>query len=900
MKCPKFHTLNHDDSKFCKECAAPLTKIKDVSFTVTLKAPKVGFSKETVIADKYKILGEIGRGGMGVVYKAKDTRLDRTVALKFLSSELTRDEEAKQRFVQEAKAAAALDHPNICTVFEIDEADGQIFIAMSFIDGLSLKEKLKDGPLDVDEAKDIALRVAEGLKEAHTKGIIHRDIKPANIMLTEKGQAKITDFGLAKLSGGADLTKASTIMGTVAYMSPEQARGEKVDHRTDIWSLGALMHEMLVGERPFKKSHEQALIYSILNDEPKSVSLLRSGIPGYIESTILKALEKDVTKRFQKVDEFIEAVKHPIAVSTPEDDKSIAVLPFEDMSQAKDQEYFCDGITEEIINRLTQIKDFRVIARTSAFSFKGMQKDIKEIGRRLDVETVLEGSVRKSGQRLRITAQLINVADSSHLWSKSFDRELEDIFAIQDEISTAIAEELKSKVLEKTQEFGLNKPTDNLEAYNLYLKGRFFQNKLSDEGFKKSISFFREAIEKDNTFSLAYAALAVSCTHFSLFAGVAPPKEVLPEAKIAAQRAVELDPLSAEAYASMGVVETWYEWNRYEAAKYFLKAIELNPNVANTRFWYASYLLMLEHKFKEALEQLQKAQMLDPIDLNVALYMHVAYLCLGDLDKALEESNKIAALDPKNPWVPHFVGHVYSLKGMYKESIAEFEKAVHLGDRSMDNVVELGVQHAFAGNKEKSIEYLNELLERANQAVGVSGMIAMHYLSLNEVDAAFEWIERAYDEHDPTLLWVLVLPFAWSERFYQDPRSNLLLEKMGLSHLEPPKKIEVKAILPVQYSSKHEKSIVVLPFDDVSPDKDNEYFSDGLTEEIISDLSMLHALRVISRTSAMRLKGTDKSMRTIAHELDVQYVIEGSVRKAGNNLRITAQLIDASNDAHLW
>ena len=325
--CPECNTKNPDDSKFCKECASPLKHPGDVSVTKTIKAPTKGISKGTIIADKYQILQKLGEGGMGIVYKAKDSRLDRTVALKFLMSELIKDNEAKKRFIQEAKAAAALEHPNICTVYEVDEADGQTFIAMSYIEGQSLNDKLKDGPMDVDKAKDIVIQVAEGLKEAHEKGIVHRDIKPANIMLTAKGQAKITDFGLAKLSWGVELTKTSTIMGTVAYMSPEQAKGEEVDHRTDIWSLGAMLYEILTGERPFKKSHEQALIYSILNDEPEPISSKMEDVPDYIERIVLKTLNKDVKKRYQNIKDLTQELQQPPSITLPKAEKSIVVLP---------------------------------------------------------------------------------------------------------------------------------------------------------------------------------------------------------------------------------------------------------------------------------------------------------------------------------------------------------------------------------------------------------------------------------------------------------------------------------------------------------------------------------------------------------------------------------------------
>jgi len=376
VKCPKCNTENPDDSKFCKECAAPLKPSKEVSVTKTLQTPAEGFKKDTVIAKKYRIITKVGEGGMGVVYKAKDTRLDRIVALKFLPAELTQDGQAKKRFVQEAKAAAALDHPNICTVYEVDEADGQTFIAMSYIEGQSLKDKIKEQPFDIDEAKEIVLQVAEGLKEAHEKGIVHRDIKPANIMLTEKGQAKITDFGLAKLSWGLDLTKPATIIGTVAYMSPEQARGGEVDHRTDVWSFGATFYEMLAGKLPFGKRQGEALIYAILNEKPEPLSAAHPDIPMAIEQIVLKALEKESDARYQSIDELLKDLKATLSQEkmTSEQKKSIIVLPFENISPDPEQEYFCDGMTEEIITDLSHIHDLLVISRNSAMTFKGTKK----------------------------------------------------------------------------------------------------------------------------------------------------------------------------------------------------------------------------------------------------------------------------------------------------------------------------------------------------------------------------------------------------------------------------------------------------------------------------------------------------------------------------------------------
>lgn len=424
----------------------------------------------------YRILEKLGQGGMAVVYKAEDTKLRRTVALKFLRPGITTDPNASARLTQEAQAAAALDHPNICSVYDIDEAEGQTYIAMAYIDGQTLRQKVEKGPLGIGEAANIAWQVSEGLRKAHEQGVIHRDIKPGNIMVTEKGSVKITDFGLAKLSWGEDLTRTATVVGTVAYMSPEQASGRRVDHRTDIWALGCVLYEMLTGVRPFRGDYDQAVTQAILKENPLPVSRSRRDCPPELEALVHKCLQKDPRNRFSDAASLSNALRpfgasessvSPARSGSTPHRPSIAVLPFIDMSPHRDQEYFCDGIGAELINALTHIRDFRVVARTSAFAFKGKNLDVREIGRRLSVDTVLEGSIRKAGTKLRVTAQLINVGDGYHLWSEKFDRDLEDLFAIQDEISTAIVDNLKVKLLPNERAAVEKQHTQNPEAYNL-------------------------------------------------------------------------------------------------------------------------------------------------------------------------------------------------------------------------------------------------------------------------------------------------------------------------------------------------------------------------------------------------------------------------------------------------
>ncbi len=776
VKCPKCHTENSDSTKFCGECGTQIASSESISeVTKTIQTPLTSPSK--IVAGKYKILTELGRGGMGIVYKAKDTKLKRNVALKFLPAELTKEKDAKKRFIQEAQAAAALNHPNICIIHEVDEVDDQTFIAMEYIEGQTLKDKIESGPLEINEAVKIVTHVAEGLGEAHAKGIIHRDIKPANIMLTDKGTAKIMDFGIAKLEAGVDMTKTSTLIGTVAYMSPEQARGEDVDHRTDIWSLGAMFYEMLTNERPFRKSQEHALIFEILEKDPHPVTSLRQDLPSHIEKVVEKALSKKLSNRYQNVHEIIQKLKQPPSLSLPREENSIAVLPFEDMSPAKDQEYFCDGISEEIINRLTQIKDFRVIARTSAFAFKGKQEDIREIGRKLDVEKMLEGSVRKSGQRIRITAQLINVTDSSHLWSKSFNREMEDIFAIQDEISLAIVDKLKIKLLGKEKQGLVKRHADNQEAYSFYLKARYFFNKLNPGGFEKAIENFEQAIEKDPNNAAAFAGLADSYWYSSIW-GNLPPHQTYPKAREAAKKAIEIDDTLGEAHASLASIHTFYDWNWEAAEREFKRALELTPGSSYTYVYYSFYL-NLRRRYDEAIIQARKAQELDPVsgfcntNLGHRLWQARRY------DEAIEEFQKWLVIEPNDWFAHHHLGELYLGKSMIKEAIVEIDKSVELSGGVPLNIAIAVMAHYRFGDKKVAERLFDNLKKRASHEYIPPMCFVYIYLVRGEADQAFEWVKKAYEERDGFFIWHRISPMdCW--QFPSDPRIDELLDRLGL------------------------------------------------------------------------------------------------------------------------
>ncbi len=740
----------------------------------------------------YTILEKIGQGGMGVVYKAEDTKLKRIVALKFLPPELTRNPEAKKRFIREAQAAAALDHPYICTVHEIDEANDRIFIAMAFVPGQSLKERIAKGPLEIDEAVSITVQAAAGLQAAHDKGIIHRDVKPANIMLTEGGRAKIMDFGLAKLSWGADLTRTAAIMGTAAYMSPEQVRGQQADLRTDIWSLGCTLYEMLTGKMPFEVPEIQAVFYAILNTEPPSIRSRKGDIPEELDRIVSKAIHKNPAGRYDDLGQMIQeldslaSIRSTPALSTHPGERvpSIAVLPFVNMSADPENEYFGDGLTEELINALTKIKGMRVVARTSSFAFKGEKIDIRDAGQRLNVETLLEGSVRKAGNRIRITAQLINVADGYHLWSERFDRDLKDVFAIQDEITAEIIKRLRA-----TFDIALpgrdKRHAGSVEAYDLYLKGRYCFNLLQPDWVEKTISFYDQAIEKDPRFAPAYAAKAEAFIMMASGFDILPSREAMPKAKKAALKALEIDPSLSEAYVSLAAVATFYEWDRQNAKENFQKAIRLNPNSVSAHLWKEMYLSVLEHQYAEALEELERAQELDPLNLLVKVRMGYVHYYLRDFDGAVDVFNQILSFEPNFMVAHHGLMDAYGQKGMYEEALAAGEKVVNAGLRFVANLGVLGYYYGLAGANEKARALLAELQDRSKRGYVSSFWVGTIYLGLGDVDRAFEWFQKAYEEHDGNLIYITIpIPF---KSIVSDPRYESLLRQMGLTHLLSPR-----------------------------------------------------------------------------------------------------------------
>ena len=742
----------------------------------------------------YKILEELGRGGMGVVYKAEDTKLKRTVALKFLPPELTRDPEAKRRFIHEAQAAAALSHPNICTVHEIDEYEGTSFIAMEYIEGQSLKEKVESGPLKVEQAVDIAIEVAEGLQEAHGKGIVHRDIKSANIMVTTKGQAKIMDFGLAKLAGRTHLTQSGTTIGTPAYMSPEQTHGEVVDHRTDIWSFGVVLYEMVTGQLPFKGDYEQAVIYSILNEEPQPPTALRSDLPEELEHIIVKALAKDPDKRYRKVEELLQTLRNlnlkkkvkfqnsAEETEMEEPTPSIAVLPFTNISADPEQEYFCDGMAEEIINALTQIDGLRVVARTSAFAFKGKNVDIREIGRVLNVSTILEGSVRKAGNRVRITAQLINVADGYHLWSEKYDRNLEDIFAVQDEISLKITQELKGQLFGEEKDKLVRKPVEDLEAYQLLLKGRYFANRMTRKDIETAIKYYQKALDRLPDFADAYAAISAAHTVQSML-GYTSGKKSWEYARQAALQALNLDRKQVDAHMTLGLVKLYQDWDWQGAQKEFQIAHQLNPQNVTVHTFLALYNLVLG-KMETALQEARLALELDPISPRTNITLAVHLIRADKLEEAKEQIAKIMELVPDHPFAHYLLGQIFVLQNNFEEAITHYKASLEQSGETGLLLAALGWAYGRAGKKEEALSYLRALEQRTRKESQSPVLFTRIYAALNDFDRAFEYLEKAYREHDPSLINIKTEESIRS--LHRDRRFEEILVKMGLAkNVEP-------------------------------------------------------------------------------------------------------------------
>jgi serine/threonine protein kinase/Tfp pilus assembly protein PilF len=766
----------------------------------------------------YRIIEKIGAGGMGEVYLAEDTELNRKVALKFLPSHLCQDADCRARFKREAQAAAKLDHPNIVAVHEVGDFQGRPFFSMQHVEGQTLREVLAGKALPLDRILEIGIQVCEGLQAAHENGITHRDIKPSNILIDSHGRARIVDFGLASVMGSDHLTKTGSTLGTICYMSPEQVRGETVDHRTDLFSFGVVLYEIITGHSPFKADSEAATLHAITNTKPDLLARYRREIPAEIQTIIDKALEKDVATRYQHADDFAADLRRLAQKEMPgvkrkrkarlfalgagisltlvvltaagyfyltskshvAPGKSIAIMPFADMSQQKDQEYFCDGMTDELISRLSNIHNLRVPARTSVFMFKGKSMDIRQIGEQLRVETVLEGSVQRSGDKLRITAQLISVADGYHLWSQTFDRDSKDIFAIQDDITTAITEKLRVTLLPEERNRLSKAPTNNVEAYNLYLLGQYHRLKYNEEGYLKSLEYFDQAIAKDSTFALAWAGRAfIFC---DLFGDCYKSRsETYEKAKAAALRAVELDANLGTAHAALAGVKLSFEWDVAGAGHEIELAHGLSPDNLDVLHLYCWYLLVIG-RFDEAIAGYQRRVELDPAS-PAAIYMlgGWGYSFSGQYDKAIAELKKTLSLDPHFYAARMVLAMVYAFKGVYDSASAMADSDMALtqvGDDEILRMGNIGWVYAVSGRDHDARRLLERVLNAREHRYVDAYFVATIYAGLKEYDTAWKWLSTGYEERAAQMVGLGYDPCFVEMR--KEPRVKELLKKMGL------------------------------------------------------------------------------------------------------------------------
>ncbi len=736
---------------------------------------------------RYKILEKLGEGGMGVVYKAQDTKLKRTVALKFLPPDFTRDSEAKVRFMHEAQAAAALNHPNICTVHEIDEADGQIFIATECIEGETLKDKIASGPMKINEALSIVIQIAEGLQEAHEKGIVHRDIKSANVMVTPKGQAKVMDFGLAKLAGATKVTKMGSTVGTISYMSPEQARGDTVDQRSDVWSLGVVLYEMLTGQLPFRGDYCEAVVYSILNGVPEPITSLRTGVPMELERIVGKALAKSPDDRYQNVADLLvdlrvvtkaqkaETVPHPLPTPGPRK-KSIAVLPFKSLSESKEDEYFSDGTTEDIIAHLAKIGDLKVISRTSIMLYKDSKKCLREIGQELNVATILEGSIRRAGGRVRIVSQLIDAETDEHIWAETYDRDMEDIFAIQSDVAQKIAMALRAQLSAEEKARIEKKPTESLTAYDYYLKGREYYYRYRKEDNENAIELFKKALTIDPGYALGYAGLADAyCQRVHRF-GFAPTW--VDSAIEVSERAISIDPSCAEAHKALGVGYAVKGWES-KALKAYRKAVELNPNYAPATSNLANRYVALG-EYVEALKWQKKARSLAPTSPGSHLGMGTCYRALGEDAEAEIWLSKALDLQPDYVYAHAILIDVYLGQSRFDEARAQVQKVLSVAPNELYSHECAGYVELIFGNYERARKYY----ERAKEIW--SPWILGSYISI-PIPLAYVYLKTGLHEEAGQLL-TEGLAKAQKKLEQGDERSGLRYEMAAISAIQGKKK----------------------------------------------------------------------------------------------------------------
>jgi len=784
IKCPKCQSEYPETKQFCADCGTRLTPAQEArpELTETLQTPVRELTTGSNFAGRYQVIEELGHGGMGKVYKVFDQEIQAKMALKLIKPEVSADKTTIERFRNELKIARDISHKNICRMYDLGKEAGNYFITMEYVTGEDLKSFIRRSrQLTVGTAVAIAKQVCEGLAEAHRLGVVHRDLKPSNIMIDKEGNARIMDFGIARSLKGKGITGAGVIIGTPEYMSPEQVEGKEADQRSDIYSLGIILYEMLTGRVPFEGDTPLSIAMKHKTEAPQDPRSFNAQVPSALSHVILKCMEKDRARRYQSAEDVVSELDKAdngktVAIKVDEWKNSIAVLPFKNMSADPEQEYFCEGIAEELLNALTQIKELRVVARTSAFSFKGKDVDIREIGRTLNVDKVLEGSVRKSGQRLRITAQLVNVEDGYHIWSDQFDREIKDIFAIQEEISLIIVEKLKLKLLKEEKEKILKRYTDDHEAYNLYLKGRYFWYRRHEGGLQKGLEFFQQAIARDPLYALAYVGIADSFGSFGLFSFIRP-KEAYPRAKAAAKKALEIDPELGEAYASLGWISMLYDWDWQTAEKEFQHAIMTNPYYTPAHIWYGM-CLAITGRFDESIAEMKKARELDPLEPMVNAFLAWSLYMARRFDEAIEQNRKVIAMDPNYSIVYWYQAMACAARKLWDEAIASSQKHVKLSKGAAFALATLGFVYGSAGMRDEALNALERLIALSKDRYVSPFHQAFIYVGLGEKEQALENMEKAYLDRESMIVYLGTLPLLDSVR--SEPRFKVLLKKMNL------------------------------------------------------------------------------------------------------------------------